>query len=481
MRRKQVAWLAGGVLLLAVVLITAISLVQGEFLLGRHLRLEVEGETEMEIDAFSDYTDAGATAEYGKTDLTDQIQVEGSVDTQVPGDYTITYAVSYNGKSRTAERLVHVLDREAPVIELAGETEMVVSLRELYEEPGYTATDRCDGDVTAAVTVTEEEQDDVIVLTYEVSDAAGNTATAERHVEIKDVVAPVITISGSEHVYVALGGVYEDGAVTAEDDADGDLTAQVQREGEVDTAKAGTYTVKYVVSDQAGNQAEAKRWVTVYRDVTDNKDRIYLTFDDGPSSEVTPRVLDILKKYQIKATFFILNYSDSDKPVLQRMINEGHTIGIHGYSHDYATIYASDEAFLENINKLQEKLVNDFGYHAQVIRFPGGSSNTISRNYSNGIMSRLSKKVVEAGYEYVDWNVSSGDANGNHIAKDTLYSNTIKDLYRGRNNVVLMHDTNYKDTTADVLPEIISYGLENGFVFLPITGDTPPCHHGINN
>ena len=183
----------------------------------------------------------------------------------------------------------------------------------------------------------------------------------------------------------------------------------------------------------------------------------------------------------MKATFFILNYSDSDKPLIQRMIDEGHTVAIHGYSHDYATIYASDDAFMENIYKLRDRLRADFGYEATFIRFPGGASNTISANHCKGIMSRLVKRVEQEGFAYFDWNVDSGDADGNTKPKDYILSHVKGGLCQGRGNVVLMHDTGVKTTTADALPEILQYGLANGYTFLPITKDTVPVHHATSN
>ena len=192
-------------------------------------------------------------------------------------------------------------------------------------------------------------------------------------------------------------------------------------------------------------------------------------------------MLDTLKKNNVKATFFICNYDESNKKLVQRMIDEGHTIGIHGYSHDYAQIYQSTSAFMENINKLKNKLKEDTGYDAFVIRFPGGSSNTVSRHYSKGIMTKLVKKVTDEGLMYLDWNVSSGDATGNNRPKSFLLSNVMNELQKNRSNVILMHDTSAKQTTADVLGDVISYGKSHGYSFYAVSKDTVPIHHGVNN
>lgn len=208
---------------------------------------------------------------------------------------------------------------------------------------------------------------------------------------------------------------------------------------------------------------------------------IYLTFDDGPSSTSTGRILDILKENDVHATFFILNYSADKLPLLQRMIDEGHTIGLHAYDHEYDVCYSTDDAYLDGITKLRDKLQEDLGYQAFCLRFPGGSSNTISRHYNEGIMSRLAEQVPDLGMEYYDWNVDSGDANGNHIPDDTLVANTTSELRKGKSNIVLMHDTDAKQTTVQALQAIIDYGKENGYHFEAIDRDTPPVHHPINN
>ena len=163
------------------------------------------------------------------------------------------------------------------------------------------------------------------------------------------------------------------------------------------------------------------------------------------------------------------------------MINEGHTVAIHGYTHDYATIYANDDAFMNNVYRLRDKLLADFGYNATIIRFPGGSSNTVSKAYNKGIMSRLVKRVEAEGFVYFDWNVSSGDASSGGKSSAQIYQNVVNGLRRGRGNVVLMHDSGAKRTTAGALQDIINYGKANNYTFLPLTPGTAPVHHGVAN
>ena len=485
MKRRLVV--AGSIVLAGFVLIVAVlSLIQGYFVLAPGVQLRLNGEKKQEIAAYTGYQDPGAEAWKGKKKLDIPVVTEGTVDDKVPGTYTITYHVTYNDKKYTAQREVQVVDQEAPKLQLAGDLAMTVSKRELYQEPGFTALDRCDGDLTASVEVTEELEGESLTLTYTVQDKAGNTAQCQRTVTIKDVVAPELTLNGGT-VYVAVGGDYEEQGYSAVDDVDGDLTAAVECSGSVDTSKAGTYTIHYTVQDQAGNTATAERQVMVfdendgYAGIGNPRDRVYLTFDDGPSDDVTVRVLDILAANHVKATFFILNYDESKKPIIQRMIDEGHAIGIHGYSHDYATIYANDEAFMSNVYDLQKRLIDDFGYRSNIVRFPGGSSNTVSCEYNKGIMTRLVKRVEAEGFAYFDWNVSSGDASGNNIPRNEIYANVTQGLSRDGYNVVLMHDTSAKATTADALQDIIDYARANNYSFWSITANMPAIHHGIAN
>ncbi len=482
MQKKKLWWIAGGILALAVLIIGGLSLYKGYFILYPTVKLTLNGEETIEAAAHSEYTDPGAAAVRGSEDLTDQISVDGKVDITTPGTYTLTYRLSWKGKEYSVERTVTVKDLTAPDLELLGEKEITVGKRELFTEPGFTALDLCDGDLTEKVTVSETlAAEDTLRLTYTVTDLAGNTATAVRTVYIRDVVPPTLKLKGYSTVYVALGSDYREPGYKAEDDTDGDLSGAVQRSGSVDTGKAGTYTLNYLVRDKAGNSATAQRQVKVYAELGTSADRVYLTFDDGPSSNITPRILDTLKANDVQATFFIVNYSSSNKYLIQRMINEGHTVAIHGYSHDYAAIYANDDAFMNNIYRLRDKLLADFGYNATIIRFPGGSSNTVSANYNAGIMSRLVERVEQEGFTYFDWNVSSGDASGGSVSKSSIYRNVTSRLSRGRNNVVLMHDAAAKSTTADALQDIIDYGKGNGYCFLPITPDTYAVHHGVNN
>lgn len=214
--------------------------------------------------------------------------------------------------------------------------------------------------------------------------------------------------------------------------------------------------------------------------ITSNgKSIAYLTFDDGPSS-ITNSVLDILKKYNVKATFFVINSGSYNKTTLQREVNEGHTIGLHAYDHNYAIAYKDDNSYLDGIDKLRAKVKADTGFDSHYIRFPGGSSNTISKRYSKGIMSRITKTAKQRGYKYYDWNVDDDDA-GSARTADDCYNNVVRELRPNRSNIVLMHDFGTNKKILEALPRIIEYCQKNGYTMLPIDDNTPEIHHGISN
>lgn len=204
--------------------------------------------------------------------------------------------------------------------------------------------------------------------------------------------------------------------------------------------------------------------------------KIYLTFDDGPSSN-TDEILDILKAYDVKATFFVVGKTDeASKKAYRRIVEEGHTLGMHSYSHSYADIYDSEEDFQTDMKKLQEYLYELTGVWPRFYRFPGGSSNTVS----NIDMQKLADWLTDQGVTYFDWNVASGDAVSRELPAETLLANCLAGIRNQQSCVVLMHDAANKDTTVEALPEIISeIRLQEDAVFLPITDDTVPVQHTI--
>lgn len=207
---------------------------------------------------------------------------------------------------------------------------------------------------------------------------------------------------------------------------------------------------------------------------------IYLTFDDGPSLDTTPTILDILKQKNVKATFFVINYNEERESLIKQEDEEGHTVALHGYTHTYSEVYSSPEACMNNFKKIQEKVYNTIGKESKILRFPGGGSNTISRKYYPGIMTEVTQRVIDEGYKYYDWNVDSDDA-GKAKTSEEVYNNLINGIKENRSNVVLMHDFSKNNKTVEALPKVIDYCLESGYVFRKITEETPMVRHSVNN
>lgn len=209
--------------------------------------------------------------------------------------------------------------------------------------------------------------------------------------------------------------------------------------------------------------------------LSEEKD-IYLTFDDGPSN-LTEKNLDILKKYNVKATFFIINQDEKYDYLIERMIAEGHTVGLHSYTHDYKKMYESMDSFFLELERLQNKVLSLTGYTSYIIRFPGGSSNTISK-FNPGIMSKLTKEVLARGYRYFDWNVSSGDVS--NISVNRFVKNCTNN--KGKSSIMLlMHDSSNRKTTNQGLESVIQYYQKEGYVFKNITMDSPMFAHQVKN
>lgn len=209
-------------------------------------------------------------------------------------------------------------------------------------------------------------------------------------------------------------------------------------------------------------------------DEHDGSKEIYLTFDDGPSI-YTNTILDILAKYDIKATFFVLAKDDTiSKDAYVRIVEEGHTLALHSYSHKYASVYKTKESFIEDVTSLQEYLYDITGVWCRIYRFPGGSSNTVSRTD----MSELIKYLKSEGITYYDWNISSADASGKGLSAETIKNNCLKDINKYDECVILLHDTGARKTTVDALDSIIKSIMDRGdSVFLPITDETVPVQH----
>lgn len=198
--------------------------------------------------------------------------------------------------------------------------------------------------------------------------------------------------------------------------------------------------------------------------------KVYLTFDDGPS-EYTGEILDILADYNIKATFFVIGKTDEDsKNLYKRIVNEGHTLGMHSYSHQYDKIYNSVEDFDKDFTKLWKLLYDTTGYKPSIYRFPGGSDNLVNKHG----MESFIKYLNNASVVYFDWNVVNGDATRIEYSKKNLIDNVLNGVANKETAIVLMHDSQTKKTTADSLPELLKALVLGGAQVLPLDKDVMP-------
>lgn len=202
--------------------------------------------------------------------------------------------------------------------------------------------------------------------------------------------------------------------------------------------------------------------------------RVYLTFDDGPS-ESTDEILDILAEYNVKATFFVLAKDDEESiRRYNRIVDEGHTLAMHSYTHVYNQIYADIESYKQDVTSLQDFLTEVTGIKPVIYRFPGGSSNTVM----NVDVYDCIDFLEEQGITYFDWNVSSGDATGNGYPANIIAENVINGAIKHDESVVLLHDASNKKATVAALPTIIESFLEmDDVVLLPLTEDSYPVQH----
>lgn len=207
-------------------------------------------------------------------------------------------------------------------------------------------------------------------------------------------------------------------------------------------------------------------------EVGDTK-RVYLTFDDGPSGN-TEEILKVLDDYGVKATFFVIGRTDDvSKERMRRIVEDGHTIAMHSYTHSYTGIYSSLDSFKNDVESVKNVIKEATGEDTLIYRFPGGSSNGIAQ----GKISQFITYLNDNDIMYMDWNVSSGDAVSPSLSVDAIVENVMKDVVKYKSSVVLMHDSDSKATTVEALPLLIERLRAEGCILLPISKDTTRIQH----
>ncbi len=236
------------------------------------------------------------------------------------------------------------------------------------------------------------------------------------------------------------------------------LIENIVEENVIEESKENT--VKY--NFEALNVEELDRFDSIYK--TSDPKRIFLTFDDGPTNQVTPYILDLLKNEGIKATFFVLgNRVDTNPELVKREYEEGHFVANHGYTHKYSTIYSSSDAVVDEYYRTNQSIRNALGnqeYNSLAFRFPGGSVG----GYYDSLKKATKQLLRENGIASLDWNALIGDSEGLNT-KEKLLNRFYETVQNKSSIVLLMHDAADKILTYEVLPDIISYCRDNGYEF----------------
>ena len=239
---------------------------------------------------------------------------------------------------------------------------------------------------------------------------------------------------------------------------------------DTDNSKANKDNTNIIIENNSNDNIDIE-----YIDDEQKKDliyygkKVYLTFDDGPSS-TTDEILDILAEYNVKGTFFVVGHTDEQsKERYRRIVDEGHTLGIHSYSHKYSEIYNSVEDFDKDFTKLWKLLYDTTGYNPILYRFPGGSLNNVNKNGMEDFIRYLNKKEIT----YYDWNVVNGDATGVDYTEEQMKENVLNDVKKKNTSIVLMHDSEGKDKTVATLPEILEALISGGAEVLALDETAP--------
>ena len=480
-RRKKKRIKHGRAVLLVLFLYLLVLAAAAVLIDGRHPEVTLLGPEELTLEYGESFDDPGAQAVsmgrvFGPLGEPLAVPADGELNTRQLGLQRLCYTATQLGRSGSACRTVHVVDTTPPTIELLGEPDKLTNWLEGYEEEGFIAHDKVDGDLTAQVLRTELE-DRVI---YTVADSSGNETTVERPIHYS-IAEPAIKLIGGEEIEVPASLIFEDPGYEAVDAQGNDLSDYVVVSGEVIPYQVGSYLLDYAVVNERGDAAVAQRTVKVVpasqpETYFPTEKTIYLTFDDGPGP-YTARLLDVLAAYGVKATFFVTNQFPDYADMIGRAYREGHSIGVHSYTHLW-NVYSSEEDYFQDFLAMEGVIYQQTGAYTSLFRFPGGSSNTISRDYCYGIMSRLTEDMTNMGYVYFDWNVSSGDA-GSTTDSYEVYQNVINGCSGMTASVVLQHDI--KDFSVAAVENIINWGLSNGYRFAALDEHSFGAHHGTNN
>lgn len=442
------------------------------------IEFEVNGNKNITINVGDEYQDLGAKAYLKSVFKKEELKVDtyNSINSNKVGKYIVTYKANYFWLNKETSRIVNVSDIEKPVLSISDDIKYckinnLVSLNVM-------ASDNIDGNISDRIKYKIDNEK----ITISVSDSSNNISEITKNLVVIDYEKPIITLKGNNTIYLSLGEKYSESGAIAYDSCDGDISKNITITNNINENSIGIYEVIYKVSDSYGNTVTKARQVIVKNTEESNHKvkngaTIYLTFDDGPGP-YTEDILSTLDKYNIKATFFVTNQFPKYQYLIGKEYKKGHTVGVHTYTHKWS-VYDSVDAYLNDFNKMKDIIINETGISPKYFRFPGGSSNTVSRSHSKGIMTKLAKLMQDNGYVYFDWTFDSGDTSRNDNSKEAIIKNFKNRLKGDGEYIVLMHDI--KKNTMFALEEVIKYGLANGYTFKAIDDNTSVVHLKIAN
>ncbi|WP_297054851.1 polysaccharide deacetylase family protein [uncultured Dubosiella sp.] len=402
----------------------------------------------------------------------DDVKIDGNIDTNKKGEYPIKYV--YNDHSATAR--INVKDTKPPELALK---DTYIDMTTDFDPSSLVDSAEDAGKIKYSydfdkATIDERGKHKVSV-TAEDEDGNSVTKTATLYRE-EDTKAPQLK-DRKQTLSIMQGQLVSPDMLKVEDEFDPSPKIEID-DSSYDSTEPGEGTVTFTVSDRSGNSDTITLPLNVKKDPAYGKKVVYLTFDDGPSRN-TKKILDILNKYDAKATFFVTGNHPEFNDYIKEAYKDGNTIGLHTYTHDYATLYSSKDAYYKDLQQISDMVEDLTGEKSMIIRFPGGSSNMISAQYTPHIMSELTQEVRDKGYQYFDWNVDSTDASGNNVPAAQIVEHATGSDEQYIN--ILMHDTDAKNTTVEALEEIIKYYKDQGYVFLGLDTSSYPAHHTVQN
>lgn len=441
------------------------------FINNKEVTAFLNGNNNIVINVFDNYQDEGVILKSNNSIIDKSkylVNVDNKLNINVIGNYVINYEINYKKNNYHLNRNIMVVDKINPIISLStNEVVMDYCTKKVKKDITFNALDNYDGDLTNNVEIIKDDNS----ITYKVSDSSGNTD--ERIVNIKYESKPndKFYLKGSKKIYVTLNSIFTDPGVVYSDGCGNTISKEIEINGEVDTTKEGTYFIFYKVDDKS-----LSREVVVSEKNSNKPKTIYLTFDDGPGTQ-TQKILDTLNKYNVKATFFVTHQFPKYLDLIKSEHQSGHTVAVHTYTHKYENVYTSVDGYIDDFNKMNEIIKNYTGTYTNLFRFPGGSSNTVSKKYSKGIVTQIANEMTKRGYYYFDWNVDSKDAAGANQKK--VYDEVVNGVERCTTCVVLMHDI--KVSTANALDDILATLTSKGYTFKTLSSSSPAIRHHINN